>query len=245
MGFRICLGSTWALVLADIILIALRPTFRLDSDVDQFVMLAVHVCVVILEAVVIFSFFSNTVWFTAGLFGELLATIKLTFPLYFCHLLLTAFPIIYRRFIRGLKSTAMEDGASVAMFIADYIVAVSFWVSLMYTACCMTDIRMYAPYHKMPVEAIDSQQPASIERPSAPISSSGGSKKSATRYATAGAALGLSSGAPVDVTAADAHDLTGLAINQHLSQATWHGEAAGGDSNSSGRSSDRSNSERA
>lgn len=148
MAFRLAIVVTELLILVDLVCTALRPTWKDDDDVRTFLFLSGHAAAVILEGVAVFAFFSATVWFEAGLLGELMHTVYSTMPLFVARLFLVQMPIVYWKYVSRGKPHAWDDGVYVFLYVMDIVVACAFWVSLVYTMSCMTDKRMYAPYHR-------------------------------------------------------------------------------------------------
>ena len=153
MGFRINVLALLFLILADAIFTIVRPTTAdyadtMNVDVLDYVLIAAHGVTAICQAVAIFALFSSTVWFTAGLLGELFMTAKWTMLIWFVRLIFIAMPWVHRRFIGNLGDRAMEDRDYRFLFVGDLLLAVANWAALMFTASCMTEKRMYSPYHK-------------------------------------------------------------------------------------------------
>ena len=147
MGYRTCFVLGALLTAADIFFTSIRSTWASGGDVALFVLLTVHEVIVIAMGVTVFAFFSNTIWFTAGLLGELGYTIKATFPLWICRIFFVQMPTIYQRFITT-SSRGWDDGAYGFLFIADLLSCIAFAVSFFFTACAMSEKRMYPPYHR-------------------------------------------------------------------------------------------------
>ena len=167
MGFRINVIALLFLILADAIFTIVRPTTSdysdtMNVDVLDYVLIAAHGVTTICQAVTIFILFSSTVWFTAGLLGELFMTAKWTMLIWFLRLIFVAVPWVHRRFIGDLGDRAMEDRDYRFLFVGDLLLAVANWAALMFTASCMTEKRMYSPYHKetirLPAVAYSNQQ---------------------------------------------------------------------------------------
>lgn len=153
MGFRINVVALLFLIVADAIFTIVRPTTKdyedtMNVDVLDYVFIAAHGVVVICQAVTIFIMFSNSIWFTAGLLGELLSIAKWTLFVWAVRFIFVAMPWVHRRFIGGLGDTPMTDGGYRFLYVTDLLLAVANWAALMYTAGCMTEKRMYSPYHK-------------------------------------------------------------------------------------------------
>lgn len=147
MGFRLCFVISAILVAIDIVFTSVRSTWLSGGDMALFVLLTVHEVVCIAMGVMIFAFFSNTIWFTAGLLGELGYTIKVTFPLWICRIFFVQMAYMYRRFISS-SVRAWDDGVFGFLFIADIVSCIMFNVSFFFTMCAMSEKRMYAPYHR-------------------------------------------------------------------------------------------------
>ena len=148
MGFRSKVFLTMFLIFGDIVATTVRPTWDRGGDFDQYLWVAGHLSIAFLEGVMVFAFFSGTIWFTAGLLGEMLFSIKSTFPLWLLHAFFVQMPWTYNFFISADKNQPWNSAIYAALFSLDVAVAVLFWTSMMYTISCMTDRRMYAPYHK-------------------------------------------------------------------------------------------------
>jgi hypothetical protein len=158
MGFRGTAIATAVFILADLALTVMRPTFRKDDgsydDVMEYVLLVVHALVTIVMAVLMFAFFSNTIWFTAGLISDLSKTIYATLPLWFLRFIFVVFPWVYRTFLaKNIRNSAFDDNGYIALYVLDHVIALSFWVAMLYTLSCMAEATMYAPYHKEAVAA--------------------------------------------------------------------------------------------
>jgi hypothetical protein len=153
MGFRINVCSLLFLIGCDAAFTIVRPTTQdhsetMNVDVLDYVLIAAHGVAVICQAVAIFQLFSSTVWFTAGLLGELFVMSMWTMLIWFVRLIFVAVPWVHRRFIKDLGNHAMDDEGYRFLYVADLLLAVANWSGLIYTAGCMTEKRMYSPYHK-------------------------------------------------------------------------------------------------
>jgi hypothetical protein len=158
MGFRGTAVATAIVILGDLALTVIRPTYtKPDGSEDavmEYVLLVIHALVTIVQAVLIFAFFSNTIWFTAGLLGDLMKTVRATLPLWFLRFVFVIVPWVYRSFIGdGIKETAFDDTTYIVLYVLDHLVALALWVSMLYTMSCMAEATMYAPYHKDAVAA--------------------------------------------------------------------------------------------
>lgn len=153
MGFRINVCALLFLIVCDAAFTIVRPTTQdhsdtMNVDVLDYVLIAAHGVAVICQAVAVFQLFSNTVWFTAGLLGELFMMSVWAMIVWFLRLIFVAVPWVHRRFTGDLGNTAMEDTGYRFLYVADLLLAVANWGGLMYTAGCVTEKRMYSPYHK-------------------------------------------------------------------------------------------------
>eukprot|EP00672_Neobodo_designis_P027503 CAMPEP_0174848974 /NCGR_PEP_ID=MMETSP1114-20130205/13834_1 /TAXON_ID=312471 /ORGANISM="Neobodo designis, Strain CCAP 1951/1" /LENGTH=201 /DNA_ID=CAMNT_0016083281 /DNA_START=50 /DNA_END=655 /DNA_ORIENTATION=+ len=158
MGFRGTSVATAVVILGDLTMTVLRPTYaKADGsrdDVMEYVLLVVHALFCIIQAVLLFAFFSNTIWFTAGLIADLMKTVRATLPLWFVRFVLVVVPWVYRSFIGdGIRDSAFEDTTYIVLYVLDHLVALALWVSMLYTMSCMAEATMYAPYHKDAVAA--------------------------------------------------------------------------------------------
>lgn len=159
MGFRLTVASTVFFAAADLVLLTLRPPWPLEDLVMQYVLLVVHLFVAIVEGINIFAFFSNTIWFTAGLLGKLAMTVRASLPLWVLRLIFVAVPWLYRNFgPAAVKTAAFDDNVYVFLYVAEQIVAMAFWISMLYTMACMSEATMYAPYHREAMAAVAEQQ---------------------------------------------------------------------------------------
>lgn len=152
MGFRLTIGILLFLVACDLVLTVVRPTADGDIDVSvlDYVLVAAHSVVVLAEGGCVFQLWSGTVLFTAGLLGELLETATATVILLFFRLLCLILWWVVRRYASsGLLG---DSDFNMFLYVADQLIAVSTWCSLMYTAGALTEKRMYAPYHREHVE---------------------------------------------------------------------------------------------
>jgi hypothetical protein len=147
MGYRLCFVLGVLLTAVDIVFTSIRSTWADGGDVALFVLLTVHELVVVAMGVTVFALFSNTIWFTAGLLGELGYTIKATLPLWLCRLFFVAMPSVYRRFITS-EDRGWDDGVYGFLCVADLVSCVAFLVSFCFTSCAMSEKRMYPPYHR-------------------------------------------------------------------------------------------------
>jgi hypothetical protein len=134
------------LMLCDVFLTALRSTLRTGGDVAMYVLLSIHEVVTISEGVIVFAFFSYTIWFTAGLLGHLTFTLRATLPLFFLRLFFVQMPLIYGKFLSG-TSRNWDDPIYGILFCGDILSCIAMCVSLTYTVACLSERRMYAPYH--------------------------------------------------------------------------------------------------
>jgi hypothetical protein len=135
------------LIFCDIFVTSIRSTFTRGGDVGTYVLLSVHEVVAVSEGVIIFAFFSYTIWFTAGLLGHLAFTVKVTLPLWVLRLAFITIPRIYAKFI-SQSSRDWSDPLYAVLFCLDLLSCVSLSVSLMYTVSALSEKRMYAPYHQ-------------------------------------------------------------------------------------------------
>jgi hypothetical protein len=147
MGYRLCFVLATLLTVADVFFTSIRSTWADGGDVALFVLLTVHEVVVVAMGVTVFALFSNTIWFTAGLLGELGYTIKASFPLWVCRLFFVQMPAIYNRFISS-AARGWDDGIYGFLFVADIVSCVAFAVAFFFTTCAMSEKRMYPPYHR-------------------------------------------------------------------------------------------------
>ena len=153
MGFRLHVSSLLLAITCDAVLTVVRPTTvdagaATNVEILDYVLVAAHGVVVIAQAVVIFLMFSNTVWFAAGLVGDLFLFARWAGLFWLLRLFWVQMPWVHRRFIQDLGSRAMDDQEYRFLFVVDYLLAVVSWACLMYTTACMTEKRMYAPYHR-------------------------------------------------------------------------------------------------
>jgi hypothetical protein len=130
---------------ADLLLMTLRPLWDTGDEIASYVLLGGHIIILLSQGAVVFAFFSHTIWFTAGLLGQLLVTIRMSFPLWIMRIFGVVAPWAYRSF--G-SSVSFDDGLYLFLYTLDLLLALAYWIALLYTVCCMTEKGMYAPYHK-------------------------------------------------------------------------------------------------
>jgi hypothetical protein len=158
MGYRVTVAAVLITIVGDMILTIIRPTWtNVNNDQDtvvEYVLLVVHCATSLLQAVSAFALFANTIWFTAGLLGDLFTTVAITLPLWVLRLILVVLPWVYRTFLgNGIRDRAFDDGLYVALYVADQVSGMALWVALLYTMCCFSESTMYSPYHKEAVVA--------------------------------------------------------------------------------------------
>lgn len=137
--------AVW-LILCDLFFTAIRSTMHSGGDVATYVLLSLHEIVAVSEGVIIFAFFSYTVWFTAGLLGHLSFTLRGTLPAILLRLILIQMPVIYAKFLSS-KSRWWDDPVYGVLFCLDIVSCIILSASLMFTVACLSEKRMYAPYH--------------------------------------------------------------------------------------------------
>lgn len=135
------------LVAADVFFTSIRSTWSTGGDVATYVLLSLHEVVAVTIGVTVFAFFSYTVWFTAGLLGHLTFTIRATFPVWLIRMFFIQMPRIYAKFISRGYSRDWGDPVYGTLVCLDIVSCIALGVCLMYTVCCLSEKRMYAPYH--------------------------------------------------------------------------------------------------
>jgi hypothetical protein len=174
MGFRTKLFITCFLIFADLVSTTVRPTWDHGGAFEQYIWVAAHLMIAFLEGVMVFAFFSGTIWFTAGLLGEMLFTVKTTLPLWLIRTFFVQMPWTYNTFVNKNPKSPWEDAGYAALFSLDITFAILFWVSLIYTISCLTDKRMYAPYHREVCMALIAQYHGKAKPIQTSLSGSGG-----------------------------------------------------------------------
>lgn len=147
MSFR---GACYALlffIFLEIFLTAIRPTWTDGGDIAHYILVGIHVLVVLLEAIMVFVLFSSTIWFAAGLLGQLLFAVAPTLPFWVLRFVVCWLPWVYKRFVEDGEDTPWSYGAYVFLVILDVVSCICLSVSLCYTLCAVSDKRMYIPYH--------------------------------------------------------------------------------------------------
>lgn len=113
----------------------------------HYILLGVHILVVILEGIIVFVFFSGTIWFAAGLLGQLSFSVVTTLPFWVLRFVICYLPWVYKRFIADNSVTPWQHGVYGFLTVLDIISCIALGISLCYTICCLTDKHMYIPYH--------------------------------------------------------------------------------------------------
>lgn len=146
MAYVAAMYVSVVLILADVLFTSIRSTLRGGGDVSTYVLLSLHEVVAVAEGVIIFAFFSYTVWFTAGLLGHLTFTLRTTLPAWVLRLVFIQMYTIYGKFISS-EVRAWNDPVYGVLFCFDIATCVGLSVSLMFTVSCLSEKRMYPPYH--------------------------------------------------------------------------------------------------
>jgi hypothetical protein len=146
MAYVTAMSIALFLMLCDIFFTSIRSTLQTGGDVATYVTLSIHEVCAIAQAVTIFAFFSYTVWFTAGLLGHLTFTVRVTLPLLLLRLFFIQMPVIYGKFISS-EARRWSDPAYGVLFCLDIASCLSMCTSMMYTVACLSEKRLYAPYH--------------------------------------------------------------------------------------------------
>lgn len=163
MGYVLTVAVTMVLLLTETVFTAVRSTLQAGGDQTLYTLLAVHEVLVVAIGVTVFAFFSNTVWFTAGLLPQLVFSIKATVPLWVLRLFFVAMPDVYLRVLSGGRR-GWDDGVYIFLAVLAVLSSMALSASVMYTAACLSDKRMYAPYHKeMEEEALRQRTEADRE----------------------------------------------------------------------------------
>jgi hypothetical protein len=148
MAYRACAFILVLLIAIDAFFMALRSNWNFRGGVlAAYLALGFHEFIVVLQATTVFALFSATVWFGAGLLGQLGYSIRATMPLFVLKLFLVQMPWVYKEYL-SKASFSWEDPWYIVLYVAEVVVSVLYWCSLLYTLFCMTEKKMYAPYHR-------------------------------------------------------------------------------------------------
>lgn len=137
------------LIVADIWFTSIRPSWSVDDStrLDEYIFLAVHIFVLILELAVVYRLLSFTVLFSAGLLGELSFALKPTIPMWLLRVTFAVLPWVYYRFIQHDR-IPWASSVYAALYILNVLSCIGLSVVLMYVLCSLTQPHLYAPYHK-------------------------------------------------------------------------------------------------